>query len=338
MLWDIEPEQKKRKRALWISLALGGLIMLFLFTVFPMLRVLVTSPQMPQALREVIVDIVKAKEREEVRQEDEQEEEEKEEAPKRRQTERREERREREPMDRERMRQQEVALQQEIDLNLERQRSSRQDMRRDRDLGARRETDRASTSAIVVPRGDASVEVGAGSRASLGRGDRGSVRNRSDRSAGRASLDVGEGPSVPTLEDEAATGSIESDVSPIIEWMRDNQREIPQDLKEPEYFNYQAGDLTTTAEYKAPNGTEYTIYLLGRDGNPPEIKIFLVQGTNGVLLTDIGAKGSRSESFQAGRVLVRGNRMSLQMSQISPGDPRAGESMDIFIDWWNSSQ
>jgi hypothetical protein len=338
VLWDIEPGRKKSKRTLWISLGLGGIIMLFLLTVFPLLRVLVTLPQMPQALREVIVDIVKAKEKEIVQEEEAEETEE--EAPRRRETEeRRPERQERETMTRDRMSQQDVALQQEIDLNLQRQRSDRQDMRRDRDVGARRETDNASASAIVVPRGDASLDVGGSDRATLGRSDRGAARGtRSTRGSGRASLDVGAGPSVPTLEDESLEGKgIESDVSPIIEWMRENPLDIPQDLKEPEYFNYQSGDLTTWLEYTAPNGTEYSIYLLGREGDPPEIKIFLVQDTNGVLLTDIGAKGSRSESFQAGRVLVRGNRMSLQMSQISPGDPRASESMDIFIDWWNSS-
>jgi len=336
VLWDIEPQQKKNKRVLWISLALSGIIMVFLFTVFPLLKVVLNSPRMSQSLREVIVDIITAKEKEEIQQADEAEEEEA--APQRRQTEEREqERREREPMSRDRMSQQDVALQQEIDLNLQRQRSDRQDLRRDRDMGARRETDQSSSSAIVVPRGDASLDVGGTGQVSLGRSDRGSARgDRSSRTSSRAALDVGEGPSVPTLDESSSMG-FESNVSPIIEWMQDNQRSIPQDLKEPEYFNFQAGDVTTWIDYTAPNGTDYTIYLLGRDGEPPEIKIFLVQDTNGILLTDIGAKGTRSESFQAGRVLLRGDRMSLQMSQISPGDPRAGESMDIFIDWWNSS-
>ncbi|GBE29351.1 MAG TPA: hypothetical protein ENH10_04090 [Bacteroidetes bacterium] len=339
MLWDITPERKKHKKTLWISLALSGIIMLFLLTVFPLLRVLVTSPKMPQALREVIVDIVNAKEKEQLEQKAEEEEVVEEEAPRRRETEKRlPDRQERNPMDRERMNQQDVALQQEINLNLDRQRSQRQDLRRDREMGNRRETNNSSSSAIIVPRGDASLDVGGGSQVSLGRSDRGAARTgRVDRNASRVSLDVGDGPSVPTLQDESMSGGIESDVSPIIMWMRENGREIPRDLKEPEYFNYQAGDLTTWVEYTAPNGTDYRIYLLGRDGDPPELKIFIVQETNGVLLTDIGARGSRSESFQVGRVLIRDDRMSLQMSQMSPGDPRAGESMDVFIDWWNSS-
>ncbi len=334
MLWDIEPQRKKSKRILWVSLALSGIIMVFLFTVFPLLKVVLNSPRMSQSLREVIVDIITAKEKEEIQQDDAEEEEQ---APQRRQTEeRQQDRREREDLSRERM-SQDVALQQEIDLNLQRQRSDRQNLRRDRDMGARRETDQSSSSSIIVPRGDASLDVGGTGQVSLGRSDRGSARgDRSSRTSSRAALDVGEGPSVPTLEESSGLG-IESNVSPIIDWIRDNELEIPRDLKEPEYFNFQAGDFTTWVEYTAPNGTDYTIYLLGRDGDPPELKIFLVQDTNGVLLTDIGAKGSRSESFQAGRVLLRGNRMSLQMSQISPGDPRAGESMDIFIDWWNSS-
>ncbi|MBS1262762.1 MAG: hypothetical protein MAG453_02126 [Calditrichaeota bacterium] len=327
MDWEFDPQTGKKRKAWIFSVIISGIIMVLVFTLFPMIEVMISVPEMPRSMKEVIVDIVRAREK--------QAEQEKEETPQRTETRRRETTREREQMRRDRTRPTDVSLQQEIDLSLQRQRTQRQDFQRDRDAD-RRTPARTDRSEIVVPKSDAAIDVRDVDRASVGRTGRVSIGRR-ERSAGRASLEVGEGPSLE-MRDEDLAKDVEQDVSPVIEWLRGNQRPIPRDLMEPEYFNYMAGDLTSVVSYTAPNGEQYTIYILGRESDPPELKMFIVHGTEGVLLTDIGAKGTQSESFQAGRVLKRGDRMSLQMSQISPGNPRADESLAIFQDWWESSR
>ena len=157
---------------------------------------------------------------------------------------------------------------------------------------------------------------------------------RRERSAGEARIRGGEGPYLNVIDKSEAKVNL-SDMNPIIEWIANHQKDIPLDLKQPEYFNWVPGDVTTQVRFRGDDGREYTLYMLGRTGEEQTLKIFLRYGDEGILLQDLGASGS-IESFQAGSVAGSGDRLALEMRQLPVGDPRTEEFMSVFRRWWSS--
>jgi len=132
------------------------------------------------------------------------------------------------------------------------------------------------------------------------------------------------------------TRSLEA-ISPIIDWIADHQKPIPEILKKPELFDYASGDVHTMVEFETPDGKKYTMFLLGRKGRTPELKIFLRQDTEATLLQDIGAKGS-SEQFKYGKVAGGDDIVLIDLKLLPAGHPKAAEMMSIFQGWWEMTQ
>lgn len=80
------------------------------------------------------------------------------------------------------------------------------------------------------------------------------------------------------------------------------------------------------------------MYLLGRKGTPPQLKIFLVTGNEGTLLQDLGAKGA-SEMFKYGTVALSPDQskvLLVDLQLLPAGHPKASEMMSVFTSWWKS--
>ncbi len=337
MIWEIDQEVRPRGRNGAFAAGASALLMLFIALVLPGIGFLVTPPEMPRRLQEVIVDIVRAKELElekKVEQAPEEEKPVEERRPERPPVQRREVR-ERQPREQRRERQTPTTaqMQQELQLSLERQRTDR--TRTDRTRSDTRRPDRETSAEVGLGTDRPSLEVGRGEVVRTER--RETVRGeRRPTGEERAALDMGDrAPTITIPTEPVETERVRRTIVPIIGWLEQNEEEIPADLKQQEYFNYQTSDVTSQVTFTDSEGNEYTMYLLGRSGNPPELKIFLISDGQGVLLQDLGAKGS-SESFKIGRVVQRGDRMSIQMQQLSPSDQRAQRAMAIFQAWWES--
>lgn len=160
---------------------------------------------------------------------------------------------------------------------------------------------------------------------------------RRERSAGEARIRGNGGPYLNVVDQKTGIRVDLSNANPIIEWISGHQKDIPLDLKQPEYFNWVPGDVTTFLEFTGKDGRTYTLYMLGRRGEEQTLKIFLRHGREGILLQDLGASGS-IESFQAGSVAGSGDRLALEMRQLPVGDPRTEEFMSVFRQWWSSVQ
>lgn len=122
--------------------------------------------------------------------------------------------------------------------------------------------------------------------------------------------------------------------SPIITWISKHQKEIPITLKKPEILNQRPGDVTTWVDFDDDAGLHYTLFLLGRQGHPPQLNIFLVTNGYGTLLQDEGAEGE-SEVYKFGSASGNPGNPTVQLELLPPGKPEAKHMMRVFVAWWN---
>ncbi len=125
--------------------------------------------------------------------------------------------------------------------------------------------------------------------------------------------------------------------SPIISWISKHQKDIPVTLQKPEILNQRPGDVTTWVEFDDEASAHYTLFLLGRQGHPPQLNIFLVTNGNGTLLQDEGAKGE-SEVYKFGSATGNPSNPTVQLDLLSPGKPEAKRMMRVFVAWWNHTK
>jgi hypothetical protein len=122
-------------------------------------------------------------------------------------------------------------------------------------------------------------------------------------------------------------------INPIIDWIERHQKPIPVVLQRPENLNQMPGDVTTWVIFMDTEDQEYTMFLLGRKGDPPQLNIFLKYQREGTLLQDLGAKGV-NEVFKHGDAIGDFDKLTVQLSLLPPGSQKATEMMAIFQAWW----
>ncbi len=122
--------------------------------------------------------------------------------------------------------------------------------------------------------------------------------------------------------------------SPIIAWISKHQKGIPVTLQKPEILNQRPGDVTTWVEFDDEADAHYTLFLLGRQGHPPQLNIFLVTNGHGTLLQDEGAKGE-SEVYKFGGASGNPSNPTVQLELLPPGKSEAKRMMRVFVAWWN---
>jgi hypothetical protein len=120
---------------------------------------------------------------------------------------------------------------------------------------------------------------------------------------------------------------------PIIDWIEKHQKPVPVALQKPENLNQMPGDVTTWVTFMDTDNQQYTMYLLGRKGDPPQLNIFLKYQREGTLLQDLGAKGV-NEVFKHGDAIGDFDKLTVQLSLLPPGSQKAREMMAIFQAWW----
>jgi hypothetical protein len=179
-----------------------------------------------------------------------------------------------------------------------------------------------------------------------GRGSRlGDGMGRGGPALGGGSLSapsIGEGAGSPQLAvikvpPVPAAVNLKYDRSPLIDWIEQNAKPIPTVLQMPENLDYKPGDAATWVEFTDSENNQYTLYLLGRRSQPPQLNIFLVSNGKGTLLQDEGAKGA-SEVFKYGKVTGGQSGMTVQMQQLPPGRQEARQMMAVFNAWWKQSE
>jgi|GEM_PF-3184951 len=122
-------------------------------------------------------------------------------------------------------------------------------------------------------------------------------------------------------------------LNPIIDWIEKHQKSVPVTLQRPENLNQMPGDVTTWVTFNDTKNQQYTMYLLGRKGDPPQLNIFLRTQHEGTLLQDLGAKGV-NEVFKHGVAVGDSDNLTVQLSLLPPGSPKAREMMAVFQAWW----
>jgi len=135
-------------------------------------------------------------------------------------------------------------------------------------------------------------------------------------------------PAVPPREE-----SVVASLNPIIDWIEKHQSSVPVTLQRPENLNQMPGDVTTWVTFSDTENQEYTMYLLGRKSDPPQLNIFLRTLHEGTLLQDLGAKGV-NEVFKHGVAFGDADNLTVQLSLLPPGSAKAREMMAVFQAWW----